>query len=438
MLADRGGDDLEEVWLLAFVGRYARHTERIEGHDLFAQGEHLYPFGAGCDDANDLRDGTLMRVDIQDADVLRAVNPLELLAYLRSSGWAEARNEPGRFAIWIRGTIEKPGAEIVLPLDRTVRDYARRIHEALTTLEQVEERSEIQILQDLATTSADVIRVRLEHGDQASGSIPIDHGVALIEKARELLLASACAAVNPRPTFGPKRPQRALEYLKHTRLGQTEHGSYVITLISKVTPELETMAQPVDEPFERQVTAILAQAVSAIQRASERAVVTRSLEAFREHVEDGVSANLCDAIVGMAGGPNEGRALTFDFSWARTRPLRANTDYSRVRLGSDVLPVIAEAARMFREALPQENFEIAGPVVKLERREGELNGHVTVYSTFEAPARHVRIFLDPFNYGVAVDAHAKGALVSAIGTLKREGRFWVMNEPRSFDFSDVE
>lgn len=372
-----------------------------------------------------------MKVDIRDEGALAAVSPLDLLAYLRTGGWAEVRNEPGRFAIWIMGKSDNPEAEILLPLDRTVRDFARRIHEALEELERVERRSELEILHDLATTSADVIRVRLDQEDQAAGSILIDHGVALIDRARDLLLASACSALSPRPSYGPRRPQKAVDFVRRTRLGQTEHGSYVITLISRVSPELGTVSdQMVDEPFERQVTTTLAQAVGAVQRAAERAVVTGNLDAFRDQVEIGVSANLCDAIVGMAGGTDEGRGITFDFSWARTRPFKVETSFSpRVVLGSDVVPVIAEAARMFRETMPQDDYEVLGPVVKLERY-GEGDGQITVVSLNESPPRTVRIALKAVDYSIAVEAHSRNVFVSVAGTLKREGRSWNLNEPR--------
>src|SRR5205085_1730740 len=111
---------------------------------------------------------------IHDAEALGSIRPLEFAAYLRAAGWQQVLSEQGRYAIW---RLDEAPEDLLLPLDRGFRDYPNRIGEALALLERTEKRSELEILTDLSTASADVLRVRLHEGDVVSGSVPMDDGV---------------------------------------------------------------------------------------------------------------------------------------------------------------------------------------------------------------------------------------------------------------------
>lgn len=166
-----------------------------------------------------------------------AVQTHDLAAYLRANGWSELRPiADGAGTIWQRRTDGRT-RQLLLPLDPSYDDYADRLQEALDRLAATEHRSPTAVIADLTAASSDSIRVRVARPDAADGTIAISAGLRVIEGARDLLLAAACAAVEPRRVFGPTRPRQANDYLRRqVRLGQTERGSYVITLISRLPP----------------------------------------------------------------------------------------------------------------------------------------------------------------------------------------------------------
>jgi hypothetical protein len=101
----------------------------------------------------------------------------------------------------------------------------------------------------------------------------LEQAVAFVERSRDMVLAAACAAITKRPYFATRKPTRATEYLSRVRMGQTERGSYVLTILSPVAPELVAECQlPLDlempEPYERQVTRTLAEALAAMAQAA--------------------------------------------------------------------------------------------------------------------------------------------------------------------------
>lgn len=326
--------------------------------------------------------------------------------------------------------------EILLPLTREVRDFVPRMAEALRTLEAAEARPQRAILDDLVSTPADVVRVRSHYADTTDGTIPLEEGVKLIERARDMLFAAACAAVEPKLYFPTRRPGAAVEYMGRVRMGQTERGSYVVTLISRVPPALEPTGAgqarlDVEDPFERRVTRTLAGAMSALRGAALESAATGDLKPFESAVPKGVSANLCEAIAGMVepgGAPGD---LEISLTWSRLRPMET-AEASRITLTADAIPVVGEAGRVLRETAPREDYELVGPVVGLRREGSRGPGQVTIYGDVDGDPRKVLVELDTPEYERAVRAHEHFRFVRCTGHLVKRGNLFELREPRQF------
>jgi hypothetical protein len=95
-----------------------------------------------------------MKVTVRDREILSSIEPEELAAHLRASGWhflGRVYDDAG--AIW---RLKNPSAsgdeeEILQPLKTSLADYAARISDAIKTLEVVEKRSQLDILNELLT-----------------------------------------------------------------------------------------------------------------------------------------------------------------------------------------------------------------------------------------------------------------------------------------------
>ena len=177
-----------------------------------------------------------MNVKIIDAGALSALRPLEVVSYLRSSGWTKAGEKPGNWSRWVRADQEGEEFEVTVPLNHQFRDFATRMGDVLQVLAVIEARSQLQILRDLLVTGSDVIRLRLADPDLAEASVPLDEGATFVQKAKVMMLAAACAAVDPRVYYPSRKPAQAIDYMRRARLGQTEPGSFIITIILQVPP----------------------------------------------------------------------------------------------------------------------------------------------------------------------------------------------------------
>ena len=372
-----------------------------------------------------------MNVAIRDVEAIRAIRPVDAALYLRAKGWTQQGEAAEKASTWglKRG---RDRFEALLPMDSELRDYSLRMGDLLAVLAAAEGRSQFQVYSDLLTVTADVLHIRVVDPDLADGSMPIEQHAQMAQKARDLVLAAACATTERRPVWHKRKPMQAMDFVRRVRVGQSSRGSYIMNIISRVTPQLSAPQNgqlfETEEPFERQATKMLACSLRALDKASQAAAVTQEMDAFDQAVQDGLNANLCDAVVGLWGDDEVQRNLEFTFSWSPGRPVDSKF-VRRVAISSDRVPVIREAGIQMRERSPLEEFELSGPVVKLERREGAATGKVTIIGLVDDRQARVVVELDEPGYQTAIEVHRSGHTVQMSGTLTREGNGYVLKDP---------
>jgi hypothetical protein len=362
-----------------------------------------------------------MKTQIVDAEALRAITPAAISAFARAEGWI--RVEPFGQHSDVYGS--KSGAEIILPRTDRLGDYPTVVSDLISIFANATERDELSVYRDLTGADRDVIRVRCFTGVD-DGSVELDTGVKIVSQSRDMLLAAACAAKQPQPLFRAGSNKDASDYMRRVRLGQTEHGSFVVTLLAPVPPALQAQGvldpqwvSMAEEPYDRQVTRKLVQALEASREAAENVAAGAGMKAFEEAVEYGVSANLCEALSEMIVQSN---GLDVSLTWARTRP--TPEPLRRIQFSVADAEILKEAARTFRARHPIHNVSLYGTVHKLKRDQDDVEGHVTLKAVIEDKLQSVSAILDQANYSEAVKAHDEKSHVLVKGDLERVGQRW--------------
>jgi hypothetical protein len=365
-----------------------------------------------------------MRASIRDSEALCAVSPAALSAYARVEGWIRDGVYGDHSDVYSADGMP----EIILPRTQRLGDYASVVSQLIEIFAQVAGVDELSLYRDLVTADRDVIRVRATESND--GAITVGDGISLIQGVRDMLLAAACSLRNPQPLYRAGANREASEYVRRVRLGQTEQGSFVVTLLTPViSPPMQQTLDPDwtsgDDSMERLVTKRLADAVKAVRHATER-TVGGDTNAFYEAVDDGVSANLCESLVTMIEPfPTVDVGLT----WARTRPLKSARNI--VRFANNDAPIIREAARSFRDREPQPDVRLFGFVQQLRRDNQETDGTITLRASVDGQqARSVIAVLNQSDYERAIQAHKTKAPVVAEGDLERAGQRWHLSNPR--------
>ena len=360
-----------------------------------------------------------MQVRIHDQEALKAISPAALAAYARSAGWE--RGEIYRVHSHVYAGHDRP--EIIVPRTDHLGDYATMVSMLIGVFAQVADQDELTIYRSLVTGDRDVVRVRVADADD--GSLELNQGVDLIGGARDLILSAACSITKPGQTvYRAGANQEAKDLVEQMRLGQTDQGSFVITVLTPVVPpQLQQELFPNSEedrdaPIQRKMTRHLLEALQAARESTERAAAGDGNE-LASMMKQGVSANLCDALVRLIKPFSN---LDVGVSWARTRP--APLPEATVRFGKADSPILEEAARLFRERAPQEGVRLHGFVQLLKRPETEDDGTIHLKAHIEGQEQSVTTVLAQSDYEKAVQAHRDRAMVTLKGDLERQGQRW--------------
>ena len=358
-----------------------------------------------------------MRATIRDTEALKAVSPAALSAYARTAGWSKAETYGDHSDVY----VAQGRPEIILPRTEHLGDYADIVSRLVEIFANAVETDELSLYRDLVTADRDVIRVRA--AENSSGAVAVDDGLALLRGAHDLILAVACSLRNPRPLYRAGSNREAVEQVRRIQLGQTEQGSFTVTLL---TPVVAPPMQPIltdgwgldDDPVERRLTRRLTGALEAARTATEQAIVGGT-DAFSEAVRKGVSANLCDALATLI---EPFPTLDVSVTWAHTLPRRAAR--KTVRFGQSDAPILREAARSFHNREPRPDVQVSGIVQRLIRDEAEVGGNVTLRASIEGRNQSITAILQSFDYEQAIQAHQAKAPIVMEGDLERIGQRW--------------
>jgi hypothetical protein len=193
---------------------------------------------------------------------------------------------------------------------------------------------------------------------------------------------------------------------------------------------------PDPEPFSRRAVVELVRGLNALRSAAEDSLSQGRFffDPFLSAVTSGVSANLCEALVGKSEPDEEfASPLEVSVTWSYAVNRSARLPSESVYFHPSLMPYIKKAAQEFRARNP-EQIELNGWVNILERESrGGGPGLIRLYARIDGKTRAVRIQLDDQAYNVAIDAHKSGSLVSVFGTLIVENSaFYRLASPRGF------
>ncbi|MGP2435680.1 hypothetical protein [Streptomyces sp. JW3] len=365
----------------------------------------------------------------------RTLTPETVRRYLSGKGWRAERELSGA-ELWERyaGDAPEPPYEVLVPSERR-RDYPGRIADVLETLAVVEARRPGDILREMRLPPSDWQFLRLAPPGP-TGTAPLLDLVSALNGLRELHTAAASSALTPQAVQPAQKPQAVKDHVTSVRVDQTRVGSYVIaahTPVVKLPPMWRRQAALFDadsfpggagarvpEPYAREVSRVLFAGVTCARAAADASLAQDGLTDFAPYAEAGLSANLCEALVKIAG--EECRDYSLSFSWFPDLPVAQ--DSPPVAITRRHVEVLEEGAKDLRERLGRERGAVlVGVVTRLRAEDGDREA--TVYGSFEhenyARTRRVRVLLDPEHVDRATDAWRDGMEVVVEGDLEPRG-----------------
>ncbi|WP_157488718.1 hypothetical protein [Pseudofrankia sp. DC12] len=359
------------------------------------------------------------------------INPDDLEFFLRTHGWRRIEYQPNRSAIWENTSLD---ASLMVPHNRSFRDFEMRLRDALEVVSLVHEISQGELPIQIARARNDIVFLRTDQTD-ADGSIPLGEARALLDGISRIMLVAACSAIRPRPSNPGKRPGAATDFVMNDlRLGHFMQDGFILPIFVRHEEQADSLASRFeldvvrsdppagDSPvaFSRHVVETLANGIAA----------TRELLdpggdiSLDEAVERGVSAEMVESVGSM--GRQEGvRSIDLSFLFSESIPFNrdipAHVEVPRPRL-EQVEKVVAS---LKKRPLVVAN-EIVGQVIRLERADGNDDGTVVVDGFLGKIRRRVKINLSGDAYKLAIHAHEMRQPVIASGEMSLVRRSWYL------------
>jgi len=367
------------------------------------------------------------------------ITPEDIGLYLQANKWSE-EEVSDVLSVWTHADTE---LNLLAPRRSSVLDYQTQVSLLVRFLGEFEGRNPIQIASDMKFTGADVIRLRIDTSVIERGTIAFNKAAEVIIQTQHMLLAAARAAVHPQSFFVARPPTEVSDYLDTTRLGQTEPGSFVFTIISPVTFKVKAeddhqsaVERKPKTPFARSVVSTLSRSLLAIRQAA--TPHDRPLGAvFEDLVEEGVSANLCDALYVIAEQSVD-RAVELDFTWSAKVPRVGQEARSRIVVPPMITPVLSDMAKHLKQVAPQPGFEVMGKVERLSNQELGEGFDLALRAIVEGRERLIALQLSDAEREIASTAWKTGRSVFTRGVLDKRYRPYRLLEPDLFELINLD
>lgn len=381
-----------------------------------------------------------MNVQIRDRSALLSISITSLRTYLHARDWENTGQWGQRPATVYAKEFDGRTWEIIVPHRDTVGGYAAGMAEAVSVLAVVEERSQLDVFHDLASISADVIRLSSMNG---TAKIPLSlrQSTKFLNDSYNLLAAAARSAERTRAIHRGPLSANVAEFLGHVRPLPGYYEGYELTLHSPVPMGLE-IQQPLDSgdgfypPFPRLATLKLAEALEYSTAAVAKAMTEDSLDSFDQTVPHGVSANLCDAVAELA---REGEGVEISVAWAEVRPQsQYPSPTSTFQFTPHSADILDEAARSFRLNEPFLDESVVAQVVQLERKPEEFDGRATILYIRAGRLIRMQAEFGKETYDTVILAFKDRELIRVDGDIYRVGNSFELRNPRNLSLATAQ
>ena len=364
-----------------------------------------------------------MIYSVNFVDMTLKLNPLAVTKYLSETNWELypiKRNDIKIFQYKKEDLFE----QVTIPLDKKLRDYKNAMYNAVCKIAYVEKKSVEQLMLYLLNPNTDILKIRLDKKEVETGNIMFDDAIQLFVNAKKLIAAAALDVINPKKIHYGRIDEPVQKFLSQCRFGQTEIGSYVVSVICPFVDFPKTEGYKKLNAFfdEEQYAYSLTREV--INR------LMTNVATIKQKIDDGnleslanydspISSNFYEALSGLSMD-TEDTTVEFMAEWSPT--VQSNRcQYNRISVTNDYYEPIKTIISKIKECT-NERTEIVGKIKELKaapvidnREHGTI---IVVYVGDNARAKSVTVKLDREDYDKAVAAHQHGKAVKVVGDLK--------------------
>lgn len=249
------------------------------------------------------------------------ISPFVFSKYLEDTGWELYQSKNAYIKIF-QYERNDDFFQVIIPIERRLNDYKEAMYKAVETVAKVEDRSMEQVMLYLLNPNTDTLKIRLEKKDIEAGSILFDDAIHIYKSTKKLLAAAALDILHPQKYHRGRMDDNVLKFLSSCRIGQTEIGSYVISVVCPFVKfdendncrQLSVFSdgEQCEKSFTRQVTNRIMENISFIKKQIDNGEADRLLMPGGDTT---ISADFYEALGGINLDSN-GADVEFIAEWS--------------------------------------------------------------------------------------------------------------------------
>ena len=357
-------------------------------------------------------------------ELTEKINPLAFAKYLKDTGWKPFQTKKKHIKIF---QYERKNVfyQANIPMDKILRDYREAMYKAVEVVAEAESKSIEQLMLYLLNPNTDILKIRLDKKGIESGSILLDDAIRMYENAKKLLAATALDVIHPKKYHQGRIDDTILSFLSSCRYGQTEIGSYVVSVVcpfaeldnSNTFRQLSIFSEEEEckNSLTRKVTSRLMKNIAVIKSYIDEGKFSQLLKLDGSNT---ISANFFEALVGL-NLSFEDTDVEFSAEWSPIVQPPLHIQHKVVLNHDYYQPIQATIDKLKEET--SKATKIIGRIKKLESSpdaQTRTTGKITVVYLDEAEQRRtVTVKLEKIDYNRAIEAHEQGAHVEILGEL---------------------
>ncbi|WEV66908.1 hypothetical protein OZX72_06525 [Bifidobacterium sp. ESL0769] len=328
-----------------------------------------------------------------------------LNAYLKEKNWNPVRN--GDF-----GTLWQKNESLVgIPSKLETASYEYEgILQRIAKGDGIPT-SKLNTALSLSVSSYDEIRFRAISSDESGATISLDEAQALANLATKSLKYVGVTANKKKADIHGSYPKSVREELTDVRVGQTEHGSYIIPVFVELrTPKLDTDEEELlekletgmdfVEPDNRKMTRTLNSALAILYDTVQHSTEPNSNQ-LTDMVYAGVSTQLIQSTVNFLSTP-ERPDIDIEFKWSESYSAPKNAKSVSFESSSEVINFLDHTRQALKSWRHPTSNNISGILVGMMFPEGDLTGDIFIQCDYNGRSSIVRVKVDADQRNIAL------------------------------------
>lgn len=312
-----------------------------------------------------------------------------------------------------RGAVYRlEGKTVVLPITKEIDDYRTRILSLVESVSRFLGQDRDKIARAISSIGFDALKIRTAIGS-SSYSLDLDEALDTLHRGYSLVDYSAVTATAnvPLSYIQGRRTKKVSNYLDTVRMGQTEPGSFILTLLLPTSRSIDLMGDGEDPiGMGRMVSDTLVKSLS----------YSKELVVKGENPSTAITANFANALAEIVSNSRELEIGVDQRSLNKFEVVKfSREDEEPLRQVADFLAPRVEVRRT----------SVSGTIVGLTETRGQKSGTFVVETRIGGELRNVRVPYTRTDRKDVIDAYDRKAevIVSLEGTLVRSagGRYTV-------------